>query len=257
MSENPKVNVDNTQKSNFLIKVYLFTYLFWMMVSFATFYSYDYVKESKVFETIVNFDIYKLALIFLALLFIGRRMDRQESKLNLLFFIVRFFWIVLFMDGIALRFGHESLDFTFIKVVLLILFSNALVQTIRIIYLKIERENRFFKWVNSVFNMFVYAVIIGSLIYFIFTISERTSGNDFIEEIDSFLWWYLIIPVGFLILNFDLAFSTKGPSVKSLPYSLYDVGINSYYLGASLRLRFFVYLYFFVYLWMDTAEIIL
>ena len=85
-----------------------------------------------------------------------------------------------------------------------------------------------------------------TIFYLVFTIAERSDDNSLVLYIDSVVFYIIKLFVVFFAFVFDYAFVEKAKTSKVLPYNLTGVKTTEYFKAASLRLRYLLFVYFFI-----------
>jgi len=244
---NTKQNALLQEKIKFLSLTYAITILLWLISAHLAAYLTPILETNSFIQAVANLDIYKIVILFLILFFLGRYLDKQSRSYNISILGLRFIAISLIIVCINIRWNitpNNSEYFTYINKIVLIAIASQLLRILLLTYVH-KKNNALKKYENGVTTS-LFLFLIGIIIYLVLTITERTNQNPTVLMIDQFLITYLKYP--FLLFAFasDNAFSEKKPTAKSLPYNLYETKISEPIKSASIRLGFFLFVYFLI-----------
>lgn len=245
MSENTKINASLKEKVTFLILTYLTTSALWVLGIFLCSFFTGYAKDVPFWQQLSNADIYKVIIIFLVFLFIGRPLDRLPISFNPFVLLLRFICVIAIMICINIRWEIDPLSTEFWSYSIKIVGLLILAQTIRLILLVFyENKKDQLKSFGKILTTAVFFVIIGLVAYFIFTIPEREENSATVLAIDEMIFTYLKYPLLFILFIADYAFSQGLPGARSIPFHIFKININEPLKGSGIRLQFLLFIYF-------------
>ncbi|WP_281990828.1 hypothetical protein [Aquimarina aggregata] len=247
MITNTKQNATLQEKINFLLLTYTILLLLWFASALLAAYLTPVLKTNSFIQTVVNFDIYKIIIIFLTLFLLGKYLEKQFITHSIPILVLRFIAITLIIVSINIRWNidpYHSEYFMYIGEIVLITIVAQLLRILLLTY--VHKKNNLLKKYEKGITTSIFSLLIGLVVYLVFTITERVNQNTTVLMIDELLVTYLKYPLLLLAFSADNAFSKERSTAKSLPYDLYDAKISEPIKAASGRLRFFLFVYFLI-----------
>ncbi len=232
--ENPKIEAPLKEKIKFLVLTYITVVCLWLLAGHLAAVLTPVLGQVGFFKMLFGFDGYKIILIFILLFLIGNYLDKSHRRFNVAILFLRFCVIIFLICGVNIRWNIVPLDSEYFSYIYNIAYWLVLAQMVRILLLRFS--DSFEKYLKP-FTIAITMIIVGIVIYVIFTISERQANHSTVLQIDQYLIDYLKYPMILLLFMADYAFVKNRPFSKSLPYHLYDLKISEPLKAASARLR--------------------
>lgn len=245
--ENPKLNSTYKDKISFLVKTYVITIVLWFSIVYLAAFSTGFLKDNSFIQLVANFDIFKLVVLFILFFFIGRYLDKLPKAFHIPVLILRTFMMALVICCANMRWQINPETSAYYNYAYKIIVVMAIAQALRLALLyATENFGGVFKTIQNVVRYATITAVVGLLIYFYFTLSERMGRNTRVETIDLQIWDYIKYPLLLLLFMDDYAFGESTPSARRPAYHLYYVKISEYFKASGLRLSFLTVVYIFI-----------
>ncbi len=235
------------EKIRFLVTTYIITIVLWSVVTHLAAYFSTSLSDVNWLVVLANLDRYKIVIILLLIHVLGRWLNKQPKMFHIPGLLFYAFVGTIMVVCVNIRWGIDPYASEYFSYCYMMIAVLLIAQTIRIIFLVfLDQKNNMLHKYGDVIARLVFVLIIGLVVYFVFTISEQSNDNPTILGIDNAIINYLKYPLLLLVFMADYAFTSSRPTFKSLPYNLYGIKVNEPMKAAGMRLCFLILIYVFV-----------